>query len=179
MNTSQAIREDPEAVRLLTSVNHKGRKYFDSNGEEVHLHKQIRKMGYNLGASNLSVLIARMNGTYKTRKQRQTSPEVSEILTDVKPLPKPKPLPKVILATKGPIAVTFPPIKETEYRGQHRTSYSFVGPDEFSIFAFDSYKEARREREKMRPLYLQAAIYASTHRAPSKGGRPAVDSDED
>ena len=89
-----------------------------------------------------------------------------------------KPSPIVDSEAAETIVVLFPPIKETEYRGQHRTSYSFIGPDDSSVFAFDSFKQARKEREKMRPLYLQAAVFDGVVRVKSKGGRPALSEDE-
>jgi hypothetical protein len=67
------------------------------------------------------------------------------------------------------IEIALPPIKETEWRGARRTSYSFLGPDEHTVFAFDSFKEARTARESLRPAYEQSAIFENVKR---QAGRP-------
>jgi hypothetical protein len=64
--------------------------------------------------------------------------------------PPPQSAPKTIPDAPEP-TVTFPPIKETEHRGQSRRSYSFQGPDGFSIFAFDSFAEARKAANRCAP----------------------------
>jgi hypothetical protein len=45
-SVSQSIREDEQAANLLLSCTHKDRKYYDTNGEQGHLHQEIRKLAY-------------------------------------------------------------------------------------------------------------------------------------
>ena len=123
---------------------------------------EFTKHGGNRDGLSSSCRSCTKEAVRKRRNDRNASKEPKAV-SIAKP---PETLPRVNVAT---VEVTFSPIKETEHRGQRRTSYSFAGPDG-DIFSFDSFKEARREREKLWPGYLQAAIFDRVVRQKSRGG---------
>jgi hypothetical protein len=49
----------------------------------------------------------------------------------------------------------------------------------FSTFSFDDFKTARKEREKMRRLYLQSAMYDTTHRQSTAARRATAAAEDD
>jgi hypothetical protein len=174
MNISQLIREDPKAVQLLTSaVTHKGRKWFDANGEQVHVQKEIRKLGYNLSASSLFDLMARLNGTYKPRKARQARLEASGVVADTKIAKPQKPAPSVTPATPE-LIVDVPGIYEVENRGRGTRSFNFTSTIDGSTFSFPSFKEAREARQAMMRAFRGQAVFESVVRQKT-GKKPEAD----
>jgi hypothetical protein len=68
-SVSHSIREDEKAANLLLSCTHKDREYYDTSGEQVHLHQEVRKLGYSISLGGRTNAAPGKSATSRTGNQ--------------------------------------------------------------------------------------------------------------
>jgi hypothetical protein len=185
LNVSDQIRQDPRAIDLIMSSSQKQ----GPGNKRIKLHREIEKLGYNLSASNLSVLVAKLRGTWRPALKKAASPqnvptvpatqsiilppkvvEASEVVADVKIAEPQKSAP----SDTPELVIDIPGIYEVQNRGKGYTSFRFESPIDGSIFSFPSWAEARTARKSMMAVFRQQAVFDGVVRQKT-GKKPATD----
>jgi hypothetical protein len=171
-STSAAIRADQRCVDLINSATKISfRKYVLPDGKKVNLHKEIAKLGYMTSAANFSGILAGIRGELTPyQKRRQNAPNESEE-SQATTIAKPQ---KPVSNDTPELTIDIPGIYEVENRGKGYTSFRFDSPIDGSVFAFESFKEARKERQQMMSAFRQQAVFESVVRQKT-GKKPADD----
>ncbi len=170
-NKIDSIVGDPRVHAILAAASFNGLIWLTPDGKRYPILQRIAELYPTASRSLRQHVVRRLSGRERKPVKRTASPPKRADVARVSRLPKPpkcRARVKLAIATAAP-QITLPPIKEVEHRAQKRTSFSFLGPDGFTGYSFDSFGEARQAREALRPEYTQAEIFNQVKRAP---GRP-------
>jgi hypothetical protein len=174
INISAAIRADERAVQLIRSAIRVGvRKYVTADGKRINVQREVAKLGHTTSSANFSAVCAGIRGTLQPKPKAQKAPQIEPIIPPIRSISlPPTSVAPTSLATPA-LIVDLPGIYEVENRGRGTRSFRFESTIDGSVFAFDTFREARMAREKMRGAFEQQSKFDAVQRQSS--GKPASD----
>jgi hypothetical protein len=115
-------------------------------------------------STNCRECVKKLARTRRAIEKAAQAPQIDPIIPPISSItPPPQSLSKTILEAPE-LIVDLPGIYEIEHRGRGTRSFRFESPVDGSVFAFESFKEARKERQQMMTAFRQQAVFESVVR---------------